>query len=163
MLFIWTSEGGPLQYLGLAIFLLQILPQVLPDVTQTTNQQRALAGGLGFGILAVLLWSFGNRQRVSQWIQQAQARFLQGRQWSYYALPAVLGVILGCAFTLMPTMELMRWLPYVGQLITMLSVLGVGRGPQHGQAHVNRQNEAARQAKLEEMSALGGLDVVTPR
>ena len=36
MFFVWTSDGGPLQYVGLALFLLQLVPHLLSTYTTTT-------------------------------------------------------------------------------------------------------------------------------
>lgn len=157
MIFVWTSEGGPLQYIGLGLFLLQLLPQILPELSRGWNlgeRQREFAGGLVVGLVSFALWKFRHedartalRQRASELVQQ-----FRGREWSYYAMPALLGVFLGCALTLGSAVDLLRWLPYVGQLLTMASVLGIGRQlePQH------HQDTPTAQAKLEEMTALVG-------
>ena len=38
MFFVWTSDGGPLQYVGLALFLLQLVPHLLSTYTTTPQQ-----------------------------------------------------------------------------------------------------------------------------
>jgi len=37
MIFIWTSNGGPLQYVGLAIFLVQFMPYILDEFSERFN------------------------------------------------------------------------------------------------------------------------------
>ena len=54
MFFIWTSEGGPLQYAGLVLFLLQMLPRMHPELTT-------------LGILAMVLPSVVVLATVHAW------------------------------------------------------------------------------------------------
>lgn len=162
MLFVWTSEGGPLQYLGLGIFLLQLAPHLFPAFERLFNEQQTTSWvvGLLVGVLTAAFWKLGTtavRQRLEQWTEQARVRLQEatGREWSYYTVPALLGVALGCLITLGSTVDAVRWLPYLGQLVALLSMLGVGRrGQQRQRHHHNNVNPAVRQAKLEAMTTL---------
>jgi len=44
--FLWTNDGGPLQYIGLALFLLQILPLAFPSLHQALLQHACVLGCL---------------------------------------------------------------------------------------------------------------------
>ena len=52
MIFVWSSEGGPLQYAGLALFALQfLLPQILPGGT-TVEIRKGVHAEVPFGLIA---------------------------------------------------------------------------------------------------------------
>ena len=158
MLFIWTSEGGPLQYIGLGLFLLQLAPHLLPEIIRQVNQQSSLAMGVAVGILAAAVWQMRNidtsaiRRRLEQSLEAARARLEAaiGRDWHYTTVPALLGVALAVMVTLISRLGILVGLQVIGQVMTIISFFEAGRR----QTQQGPPDAPSREAKLEEMSAL---------
>ena len=67
MFFVWTNDGGPLQYIGLGLFVLQVVPQLFPELLQTFHTTTSViqqpsslscwaAMGILAGVLAMAIW-----------------------------------------------------------------------------------------------------------
>jgi len=84
--FVWTNDGGPIQYVGLVIFLLQVGPNILHFIPPSwqTAEVASLLGGIAAGAVAVAIYKRGrlfgsntenvnnnnnNQQEPQQWRQ----------------------------------------------------------------------------------------------
>lgn len=115
MIFVWSSNGGPLQYVSLVFFLLQFLPRFLPDnnATTTTNIHYAfLAVTLGAAMIAYGIHRGGSFQRIRQafrqeWNTLRQTFTAGGVAWkrSLYIFLAMTTVLVTMALVTSPSTQ----------------------------------------------------------
>lgn len=163
MFFVWTSGGGPLQYIGLALILIQFLPQYLVEARKFNIANCCAAVAAACVVVAgvvlvgprISLWGFRQqaRDRLQQWT---------GREWSNLGVSCLSGVLAGMLAMIICfiSVDTIRWLPYLTNLCTVLSFVGILRQhlqqhQQHAPPRQHRYNDAQRQdARLEELTEL---------
>eukprot|EP00565_Helicotheca_tamesis_P004907 CAMPEP_0185739452 /NCGR_PEP_ID=MMETSP1171-20130828/35476_1 /TAXON_ID=374046 /ORGANISM="Helicotheca tamensis, Strain CCMP826" /LENGTH=249 /DNA_ID=CAMNT_0028411029 /DNA_START=88 /DNA_END=834 /DNA_ORIENTATION=- len=155
MIFIWSSNGGPLQYVGLLLFLLQFLPvlQLHYNVTQShlfILSFILMASGLAIG------WYSGSLTRLvnaaSTHIEDAR-NFIQ-RTTGITGTAKILCLLLGCFVTVAvssyfggPEMVIFP-LHIIAALLLIKGALADERDA-HEQGR--RNDEASREAKMAEI------------
>lgn len=150
MFFVWTSEGGPLQYAGLGLFLLQMIPRLFPDLTAV----GLLTVILPVAVLVVTFqtWQTGAgqvRDVLQRWRNEGRQSLQQrtGIPWSNLGFSALVGVSTACLISLVLTMNLQA-LSFLSQF---LAIGVVAYTHLNGPLQEHNQEHRRRQAKMEEL------------
>ncbi len=122
MFFVWTSEGGPLQYVGMGLFLLQLLPRMFPELTTFSLLAMVLPTSV---LLATLYaWQSGalveTHQLVVEWRNRLRTRLtnLVGVEWTNSGFSTFVAIVAG-AFVAVLLMLDTYWVSVISQLLAM--------------------------------------------
>lgn len=164
MFFVWTSEGGPLQYVGMGLFLLQMLPRMFPDLTMLALLVLVIPSALFLGMLQA--WQSGalneRRQHVVEWRNRLRSRFtnLFGVEWTDRGVLAAVSVFIGLFVALLLTLD-----TYLLSVMSQLFALGMviythfygpfmAANPPQRFATESSADRASRHAKLQSIAEL---------
>jgi hypothetical protein len=145
MFFIWTSNGGPLQYVGLAFMMIQFLPHMMSSISTPMIIGFLLPLGLG---MVTYGWQRGQaRGLMTQWTSQARdaIRQLSGVTVSDRAILRFFGGVAVAVLTLWAFGD-MCWVSFGFQIVTIgcMHYFYVARDPARSEAE-------RQQAKLSEL------------
>ena len=153
MFFVFSSEGGPLQYAGLGLFLLQMLPRLYPDLTALGLLSMILPAALL--VATFQTWQAGTgqvRATATRWRNEGR-QYLQrttGMRWSNLGFSAFVGVCAGFLVSLILTMNLQA-LSFLSQFLAIGVVMYTHL---NGPIREHNQEHRRRQAKMEELTQL---------
>ena len=154
MFFIWTSEGGPLQYVGIGLFLLQMIPRMFPDLTTITL--LALVVPSSILMATAHAWQSGaleqTYQQFVQWRDRSRGRMV--------GLTVLMSSLVGALVIFLMYLD-PYWLSVLSQLLALGVVLythfygpervGGGFPPRRSESQSER---ASRQSKLDSIAQL---------
>jgi len=159
MFFVWTSEGGPLQYVGLGLFLLQMIPRMFPELTAFGLLALVVPSAMAMATLHA--WQSGalhdaHRNYVA-WRNRLRTRLSTalGLEWTELGLSTFLSALVGALVAILLLMDT-YWLSVLSQLMALGVVLythfygSVGNLPprRRGGGPETPAERASRQAKM---------------
>lgn len=168
MFFVWTSEGGPLQYVGLGLFLLQMIPRMFPDLT--TLGLLAMVAPSAIILATLQTWQSGGLETAlaefAQWRNRLRTRLTDtfGVECTSMGLSALLSMMVGAFVAFLFLLDA-YWLSALSQLFALgvvvythfygpAAMIGQHRRRQ-GHPHVETPAErASRHAKMSSIAEL---------
>lgn len=155
MFFVWTSNGGPLQYVGLGLFLLQALPRVLPGMAPMSLLTLIVPVAIVMGTFRA--WQAGTLpqfQREMARLRNKIRRRLRrwtGMPWTDWGVALLIGGTSGILLGGILFLDVYWW-SVISQLIAISVVLCTHFNiPQAAQQAADR---ASRQAKMQVLTDL---------
>lgn len=163
MFLIWSSEGGPLQYVGVGLFLLQMIPRMFPDISTLTL--LALVVPSSILMATAHAWQSGALEQTHQHIRNLWQRLRSndtwmGIQWNNVGFSLLVSMMVGALVVLLVHSD-PYWLSVLSQLLALGVVLYThfygpermaGLPPRRGaEAYGER---ASRESKLQSIAQL---------
>lgn len=104
MIFIWTPDGGPLQYVGLAIFLFQFIPVFIPAASASLNLPitTMLSAATALSMTAIAYsWQTGALSRLAEYVTRGFPHVMQTVHGAIRALRQTTGISTNGGLTLL--------------------------------------------------------------
>lgn len=124
MFLVWTSEGGALQYVGLGLFLLQMLPRMFPDLTTIGLLAMVVPSAVIFA--TVHAWQSGDLEQIQhefiEWRNRLKNRLSAafGLELSDWGVSTFLSTLVGALLAMLLLMD-----TYLLSVLSQMVALGV--------------------------------------
>lgn len=160
MFVVWSQNGGPLQYISLGLFLLQIIPRISPDISPLMMLALVTPGAIGVAIFHAIMTGELSMNHIAAWRERTRLQLSRvfGMDVSTLGISFLISMTAGGIMALLMALDA-YWLSAIFQVValavaTYAHFYAFGPGAAHDGRRPRVETAAEREARHSKMKSI---------